>query len=92
MYLFSTHVKYPTFFASDDFVRSLDLSKMGELRTFAAATLRLRIGLLVSFGIDGLRRLKTGLFVCLKSLSLYFILFFLDVLDSVVSEAYSFLH
>lgn len=92
MYLFSTHVKYPIFFNSDDFVKCLDLSKRGELRTFVAATLRLTIGLLVSFDIGGLRRLKTGLFVCLKSSSLYFILFFLDVLDSVVSEAYSFLY
>lgn len=92
IYLFSTHVKYPIFFASDDFVKYLDLSKVGELRTFVAATLRLTIGLLVNFGEGGLRRFKTGLFVCLKSSSLYFMLFFLDVLDSVVSEAYSFLY
>lgn len=64
---------------------------MGELRIFVAAALRLTIGLLVNFGVGGLRRLKIGLFVCLKS-SLYFALFLLDVLDSVVSEAYSFLH
>lgn len=92
-YLFSTHVKYPIFFAGwDDFVMCLDRSNIGELRTFVAAALRFTIGLLVSFGVGGLRRLKTGLFVCFKSSSLCFMLFFLDVLDSVVSEAYSFLN
>lgn len=91
MYLFSTHVKYPIFLACDDFAKCLGLSNMGELRIFAAAALRLTIGLLVNFGVGDLRRLKMGLFVCLKS-SLYFVLFLLDVLDSVVSEAYSFLY
>ena len=90
MYLFSTHVKYPIFFACDDFAKCLGLSSIGELRIFVITALRLTIGLVVNFGVGGLRRLKMGLFICLRS-SLYFALFFLDVLDSVVSEAYSFL-
>lgn len=67
MYLFSTHVKYPIFFACDGFAKCLGLSNMGELRIFVAAALRLTIGLLVNFGVGGLRRLKMGLFVCLRS-------------------------
>lgn len=90
IYLFSTHVKYPIFFACDGFAKCLGLSNMGELRIFVVAALRLTIGLLVNFGVGGLRRLKMGLFVCLRS-SLHFVLFLLDVLDSVVSEAHSFL-
>lgn len=93
IYLFSTHVKYPIFLACcADFAKCLGLSGIGELSIFVAAALRLTIGLLVNFGVGGLRRLKTGLFICLQSSSLYFTLFLLDVLDSVVSEAHSFLH
>lgn len=81
-------VKYPIFFACGiDFVKCLALSNIGELIIFIDDVLRDAIGLFVNFGVDGLRRFKTGLLVCLaSSLVEYFILFFLDVFDSVVSE------
>lgn len=69
LYLFSTHVKYPIFFAcGEDFAKCLVLSITGEL-TILVTVLRVIIGLFVNFGVDGLKRFKTGLFEYLISSS-----------------------